>query len=151
MNKIGFSQLDPEYSDMDEEVPIEIFKNWIVNELELEIPKSCTDTTDFTKFVENYILNQQSDNSDNSDQVFLTKNLLDSLQDIIITKEVPIKKALFTAVSASYSLIRARQSVFEPVFNRYAAPLTVGSVNLEGCFYQAILFLAKSNLYHTYM
>ena len=41
INKIGLSQLDPEYSDMEEEVPIEIFMNWITNELELEIPPSC--------------------------------------------------------------------------------------------------------------
>lgn len=47
---------------MDEEVPIDIFKNWITNELELEIPRSCNDITEFTKFVENYILNYSSEN-----------------------------------------------------------------------------------------
>ena len=82
INKTGLTQLDPEYSDMEEEVPIEIFMNWITNELELGIPKSCNDITEFTKFVENYILNNKSENN----QVVLTKNKLDNLQDIIITK-----------------------------------------------------------------
>ena len=48
---------------MEEEVPIEIFMNWITNELELGIPKSCNDITEFTKFVENYILNNKSENN----------------------------------------------------------------------------------------
>lgn len=81
----------------------------------------------------------------------LSKMDLESLQHIIITKKLPLRKALLTAVHTAYSLIRIRQSFFEPVFNRYADRATFGTLNLEGTFYQSLLFIAKSNMSNIFL
>lgn len=65
----------------------------------------------------------------------LNKRDLESLKHIVIFNKVPLRKALIGAVAAAYSLIRIRQSYFEPIFNRYADHITTGSLNLEGTFY----------------
>jgi len=56
-----------------------------------------------------------------------------------------------TAVQAAQNVVRIRQSYFEPIFNRYADRLTVGSLNLEGTFYQSLLFVAKSNISNIFL
>jgi len=84
-------------------------------------------------------------------RIKLTKKDLQSLEHIVIHKKVPLRKALMTAVATAYSLIRIKQSFFEPIFNRYADRLTIGSLNLEGTFYQSLLFVAKSNISNIFL
>ena len=81
----------------------------------------------------------------------ITKKDLETLKHVVIVNKVPLRKALFAAVQAAYSLIRIRQSYFEPIFNKYADRLTTGSLNLEGSFYQSLLFVAKSNISNIFL
>lgn len=81
----------------------------------------------------------------------LKKSDIESLQHVVITQKLPLRKALFTAIHTAYSLIRIRQSYFEPVFNRYADKQTYGYLNLEGSFYQSLLFIASSNISNLYL
>ena len=144
------SELVPDVSPTSDEVSCHALLKYLTDKLKDDFPSTLQDPEKFEKFVRHRIISFKT-HSIGIDQQFedvdraidktlrldakLMKSDLLLLQHVQITRKLPLRKALMAAVQAGYSLIRIKQSLFEPIFNRYADRMTTGKLDLDNSFY----------------